>query len=137
MGMEAPLRKPYPSDVSDDEWAFIAPYLTLMTEDAPQRHHELRELFNGLRYVVKTGAPWRWMPNDLPALGSGLPAEPALAAGRLLRGDRARPARSAAAGGRAAARADGGDLRRSHTAEHTRERGARRLRRPQEKERRQ
>src|SRR6266581_953169 len=65
MGMEAPLRKPYPSDVSDDEWAFIAPYLTLMTEDAPQRHHELRELFNGLRYVVKTGAPWRWMPNDL------------------------------------------------------------------------
>jgi len=66
MGMEAPLRKPYPSDVSDDEWAFVAPYLTLMTEDAPQRHHDLRELFNGLRYVVKTGAPWRWMPNDLP-----------------------------------------------------------------------
>jgi transposase len=26
----------------------------------------LREVFNGLRYVVKTGAPWRWMPNDLP-----------------------------------------------------------------------
>ena len=60
------MRKPYPSDVSDDEWAFVAPYLTLMTETAPQRHHELRELFNGLRYVVKTGAPWRWMPNDLP-----------------------------------------------------------------------
>src|SRR5437660_6515411 len=66
MGMEAPMRKPYPSDVSDEEWAFVAPYLTLMTETAPQRHHELRELFNGLRYVVKTGAPWRWMPNDLP-----------------------------------------------------------------------
>src|SRR6266852_5125639 len=66
MGMEARMRKPYPSDVSDDEWAFVAPYLTLMTETAPQRHHELRELFNGLRYVVKTGAPWRWMPNDLP-----------------------------------------------------------------------
>src|SRR5438128_3040658 len=66
MGMEARMRKPYPSDVSDDEWAFVAPYLTLMTETAPPRHHELRELFNGLRYVVKTGAPWRWMPNDLP-----------------------------------------------------------------------
>src|SRR6266704_6559962 len=66
MGMEARMRKPYPSDVSDDEWAFVASYLTLMTETAPQRHHELRELFNGLRYVVKTGAPWRWMPNDLP-----------------------------------------------------------------------
>jgi hypothetical protein len=30
-------RKTYPGDVSDDEWAFVAPYLTLMTEDAPQR----------------------------------------------------------------------------------------------------
>jgi transposase len=59
-------RKPYPSDVSDEEWAFVAPYLTLMREDAPQRDHPLREGFNGLRYVVKTGAPWRSMPNDLP-----------------------------------------------------------------------
>jgi transposase len=59
-------RKPYPSDVSDEEWAFVAPYLTLMREDAPQRDYPLREVFNGLRYVVKTGAPWRWMPHDLP-----------------------------------------------------------------------
>src|SRR5688572_20138846 len=59
-------RKRYPSDVSDEEWAFVAPYLTLMREDAPQREHALREVFNGLRYIVKTGAPWRWMPNDLP-----------------------------------------------------------------------
>jgi transposase len=59
-------RKPYPSDVSDEEWAFVVPYLTLMTEAAPQRRHDLREVFNGLRYVVKTGAPWRWMPHDLP-----------------------------------------------------------------------
>ncbi|MCS6992674.1 MAG: transposase, partial [Anaerolineales bacterium] len=42
-------RKAYPSDVSDEEWAFVAPYLTLMREDAPQREHELREVFNGLR----------------------------------------------------------------------------------------
>jgi len=59
-------RKPYPSDVSDDEWALVAPYLTLLPEEAPQRNYALREVFNGLRYVVKTGAPWRWMPNDLP-----------------------------------------------------------------------
>src|ERR1700710_3060256 len=59
-------RKAYPSDVSDDEWALVAPYLTLLREDAGQREHSLREVFNGLRYVVKTGAPWRWMPNDLP-----------------------------------------------------------------------
>ena len=59
-------RKPYPSDVSDDEWALVAPYLTLLPEAAGQREHPLREVFNGLRYVLKTGAPWRWMPNDLP-----------------------------------------------------------------------
>jgi transposase len=49
-------RKPYPSDVSDEEWAFVAPYLTLITEDAPQREHSLREDFNGLRYLVRAGA---------------------------------------------------------------------------------
>jgi transposase len=59
-------RKAYPSDVSDDEWAFVAPYLTLMTEDAPQRTHSLREVFNGLRWIVRAGAPWRMIPNDLP-----------------------------------------------------------------------
>ena len=59
-------RKAYPSDVSDDEWAFAAPYLTLMKEDAPQRDHPLREVFNGLRYLVRSGAAWRMMPNDLP-----------------------------------------------------------------------
>src|SRR5215216_6316125 len=59
-------RKPYPSDVSDDEWAFIAPYLTLMREDAPQREYDLREVFNGLRWIVRAGAQWRMMPNDLP-----------------------------------------------------------------------
>ena len=59
-------RKSYPSDVSDEEWAFCAPYLTLMKEDAPQREHSLRELYNGLRWFVRAGCPWRMMPNDLP-----------------------------------------------------------------------
>lgn len=59
-------RKAYPSDVSDEEWALVAPYLTLMSEDAPQRDYPLREVFNGLRYIVRGGIPWRMMPNDLP-----------------------------------------------------------------------
>jgi transposase len=59
-------RKAYPSDVTDEEWALVAPYLTLMTEDAPQRAHSLRDVFNGLRWIVRAGAPWRMMPNDLP-----------------------------------------------------------------------
>src|SRR5438874_4102167 len=59
-------RKRYPSDVSDDEWALVAPYMTLMSEDAPQREHSLREVFNGLRYIARTGCTWRMMPHDLP-----------------------------------------------------------------------
>jgi transposase len=59
-------RRSYPSDVSDAEWEFVAPYLTLMTEDAPQRVHCLREIFNALRYVLRTGCPWRYLPNDFP-----------------------------------------------------------------------
>jgi transposase len=60
-------RKGYPSDVSDDEWALVAPYLTLMREDAPQRERSLCEVFNGLRYIVRTGMQWCMMPNDLPS----------------------------------------------------------------------
>jgi transposase len=61
-----PHRKPYPSDVSDEEWAFVAPYLCLLRPDAPQREHPIREVFNGLRWVVRTGSPWRYIPHDLP-----------------------------------------------------------------------
>ena len=56
----------YPSDVNDEEWAFCAPYLTLMKEEAPQCDHSLRDVFNGLRWMVRAGAPWRLIPNDLP-----------------------------------------------------------------------
>jgi transposase len=59
-------RKPYPSDVSDEEWALAVPYLTLLPETAGQRTHLLREAFDGLRYLVRHGIPWRAMPHDLP-----------------------------------------------------------------------
>lgn len=60
------LAERYPSDVSDEEWAFAAPYLCLMREDAPQREYPLREVFNALRWMVRAGAPWRLLPKDLP-----------------------------------------------------------------------
>lgn len=60
------LRKPYPTDVSDDEWACVAPYLALVPEDAPQRRHDLREVFNALRWIVRAGAPWRLLPTTFP-----------------------------------------------------------------------
>lgn len=56
----------YPSDVSDAEWEFCAPYLTLMDPEAPQRLYPLRALLNGLRYVAKTGVQWRYLPADFP-----------------------------------------------------------------------
>jgi transposase len=72
-------RKPYPSDVTDEEWDFVVPYLTLMTEDAPQREHDLREVFNAMRWVVRTGSPWRYMPNDLPPWENSDAPKPVLA----------------------------------------------------------
>jgi transposase len=56
----------YPSDVSDEEWALVAPYLTLMAEEAPQREHSLRAVFNGLRWMARAGAAWRMLPHDFP-----------------------------------------------------------------------
>jgi len=56
MGMEtnAP-HKASPSDVTDEEWAFVVPYLMLLRPDAPQRVHDLRD-----------GAPWRYLPTTFP-----------------------------------------------------------------------
>src|SRR6266568_7333192 len=59
-------RTSYPTDISDEEWAFVVPYLILLPEDAGQRTYSLREVFNGLRWITRAGAPWRLMPNDLP-----------------------------------------------------------------------
>ena len=56
----------YPSDVSDEEWAFVAPYLALLAPKAAQRKHELRTVYNGLRWMVRSGAPWRYLPGDFP-----------------------------------------------------------------------
>ncbi|MDP9358743.1 MAG: IS5 family transposase, partial [Chloroflexota bacterium] len=64
--MEREARKPYPTDVTDEEWAFVAPYLTLMDEHAPQRRHDLREVFNALRWIVRAGSPWRLLPTNFP-----------------------------------------------------------------------
>jgi transposase len=59
-------RKSYPSDVSDAEWEFLVPYLTLMRADAPQREYSLRDVFDAVRYVVKTGCQWDFLPHDFP-----------------------------------------------------------------------
>src|SRR3954447_4510893 len=123
-------RKPYPSDVSDEEWALAAPYLTLLPEDAGQRTHRLREVFDGLRYLVRYGVPWRALSNDLPPWHAVYDqAQRWLRAGsfEMLAHD----PRGAAPGGGAR----GGAVRRGpgqpHAAQHARERRAGRLGRSQ------
>ena len=63
-------RRPYPTDVADEEWALVAPYLTLMDPDSPQREHSLRDLFDALRWIVRAGSPWRLLPHDFPPLAA-------------------------------------------------------------------
>lgn len=64
--MQPARTKPYPTDASDEEWAFVCPYLALLPEGAPQRRHDLREVFNALKWVLRAGAPWRMLPHDFP-----------------------------------------------------------------------
>ena len=59
-------RKPYPTDVSDEEWGSAVAYLTLMSEGAPQRRYELREMFNELRWMAPAAASWRMLPTNFP-----------------------------------------------------------------------
>src|SRR5260370_9409892 len=56
----------YPSDVCDWEWAVAVPYLSLLAPPALQRKYELRAVFNAVRYLAHTGAPWRYLPSDFP-----------------------------------------------------------------------
>jgi transposase len=107
-------RKPYPGDVSDEEWVFVAPYLALLRQDAPQRDHDeraAREVLNGLRWVLRTGSPWLYMPHDLPTVGGCLPANAAMAFSCSVRADDPRFARTPLApfGGQGA-RAYGGHI---------------------------
>lgn len=55
-----------PSDVTDEDWAFVLPYPLLCRKDSPQRKHDLRALFNAVQYVARTGGQWRYLPHDLP-----------------------------------------------------------------------
>ena len=70
--METITRKPYETDLTDDEWAILEPILKralygdkTKTRGHP-RHYPLREITNAILYVLKTGCQWRNLPHDLP-----------------------------------------------------------------------
>ena len=59
-------RSLYQTDVSDEEWTVARPYVTLLSPTALQRKHDLRAVFNAVRYLAHTGVPWRYLPSDFP-----------------------------------------------------------------------
>ena len=77
------LKQGYPSDVSDEEWDYCAPYLCLMRDDAPQRDYSLRDLFNALRSQIRARLPLAHDAQRPAALGSRLPTGPALDESRM------------------------------------------------------
>jgi transposase len=56
----------YPSDVTDAEWAHIASLIPPAKRGGRKRSVDLREVVNGLMYVLSTGCQWRYVPKDLP-----------------------------------------------------------------------
>src|SRR4051794_4220354 len=56
----------YPSDVTDDEWAWIAPLIPPAKPGGNKRTVDVREVINGVMYVLSTGCQWAALPKDLP-----------------------------------------------------------------------
>lgn len=56
----------YPSDLTDDEWALIAPLIPPAKRGGRRRSVDVREVLNGLLYVLSTGCQWRYVPKDFP-----------------------------------------------------------------------
>lgn len=56
----------YPSDVTDEEWTHIEPIIPPAKRGGRKREVDLREVLNGIMYVLSTGCQWRYIPKDLP-----------------------------------------------------------------------
>ena len=60
------MRKAYPSDLTDGQWEVLAPLLSAAKSGGRPRSVDLREIVNGILYVLRSGCAWRMLPNDLP-----------------------------------------------------------------------
>lgn len=59
-------RKPYPSDLTDEQWKLIEPMIPPEKWGGRTREVDMREVTNGILYLSRTGCQWRAIPNDLP-----------------------------------------------------------------------
>jgi putative transposase len=60
------MRKPYPTDLSDEEWSYIEPHLPAPRAPGRPRLHAWREILNAIFYIVRSGCAWRLLPHDFP-----------------------------------------------------------------------
>jgi len=56
----------YPSDLTDEEWSYIEPLIPPARRGGRRREVNVREVVNGLMYVLSTGCQWRYVPKDFP-----------------------------------------------------------------------
>lgn len=59
-------RQPYPTDLSDAEWAILEPLVPEPKPGGRPAKHSRREIINAIRYVLRSGGSWRMLPHDLP-----------------------------------------------------------------------
>ena len=59
-------RQPYPTDLTDREWAILAPLIPPAKPGGRPRSVDLREILNGIVYALRAGGSWRMLPHDLP-----------------------------------------------------------------------
>lgn len=69
-GMSASKRKPYPSDLTDEQWALIEPLIPPSPKKGRPRTIEMREVVNAILYLNRSGCQWDMLPNDLPSKSS-------------------------------------------------------------------
>ncbi len=63
-------RKPYPSDLTGDEWELIEPHIPSAEPGGRPREVDMREVLNAIFYVLKAGCQWDMLPHDFPPKGT-------------------------------------------------------------------
>ena len=70
MGLRDKMVKAYPSDLSDEQWERIQPFIPPPKTGGRPRTVDMRAILNGILYLVRSGCSWRMLPNDFPPWGT-------------------------------------------------------------------